>query len=41
MLPQLTCNNKTPESLEHLHVELDGRVLQASPEGTAFEIVEE
>jgi hypothetical protein len=38
VIPQLTCDNETPESLEQLLSLQGGRVLQASPEGTAFEI---
>jgi hypothetical protein len=36
--PRLYCDDETPESLGKLVAEQGGRMLQASPEGTAFEI---
>jgi DNA primase len=37
-LPQLSCDDETPESLARLLARQGGRMLQASAEGTAFEI---
>jgi hypothetical protein len=37
--PRLYCDDETPESLAKLLAEQGGRMLQASAEGTAFEIV--
>ncbi len=38
-LPRMFCDDETPESLSRLIAQQGGRMLQASPEGTAFEIV--
>ncbi|HVS37903.1 MAG TPA: YfjI family protein [Gemmataceae bacterium] len=37
--PQMFCDDVTPEALGRLLAKQGGRMLQASPEGTAFEIV--
>jgi hypothetical protein len=38
-LPRMFCDDETPESLSRLIAQQGGRMLQASAEGTAFEIV--